>query len=392
LQEELNERVESAQLLRYILSVRDEGDYSTVVASGPIGSGKTDVLKRLEYGIRWLMQLGDFGSALFRYYDVNAYSGAASKAHEAVKRGVQVAEGAADLARGGIELGAGNIVGAIDVVKGSLSVASALLPEPESPPDISMGYVGTVRAIMRDFAREVARYRPEVAVAAVDSMYFASDPRAVVNAVEAVNALARYLYGKYKAKVVVIIVTTPYDFKYVVESEVADSGRVKYAVIENPTEREFAELFSELGGGRIRKYGYTYYDVYKLTGGNLHAARHVIEYADARLLCGSTCKSKFQDRIALTALLEKLRGYFKDPLMALQPPEEMPQKALNLFMKYGIVYYKPSISKYLDRYAVQPKYGTDSEYAWSSPLAQIALMELISRVASSSKARTSLKV
>jgi len=144
-----------------------------------------------------------------------------------------------------------------------------------------------------------------------------------------------------------------------------------------------------LGGHRILKYGYTAGDLYSLTGGNLAAAKHVVEHANHKSLCGENCVKGFAKDVGIYDVLHELqkKGLFNE-VKAYVDGERgaLSREAVDLLMDAGLVYYRPRDLTAYKKLALPYRREYGSEYAWSSRLAKYAVAAAAADVENAYKA------
>jgi len=322
------------------------------------------------------------------YYDLQSFPSRyrdESKALEFLKKAVGVASGVAE-AVGGIAraLKVGDASGIVNATKGGIRALASALPSPREREHLSVWhYMEVAAATARG---RVEALKPEYAVLVFDNV----ESGKAIFVTEMANRIASGLYSEFGVKAVAFVVTTPLGMKRVAYADLSDSGHVYYAVIENPTREDFALLFYDLGGHRILKYGYTADDLYSLTGGNLEAAKHVVEHADHKSLCGEACVKMFARRARIYNVLRELqkKGLFNE-VKAYVSGEKgaLSREAVDLFMDAGLVYYRPHDLAAYKKLALPYRRGYGSEYAWSSRLAKYAVAAAAADVENAYKAR-----
>jgi len=228
--------------------------------------------------------------------------------------------------------------------------------------------------------------RPEYAVLVFDHV----ESSKAIFVTEMANRMASGLYSEFGVGATAFVVTTPLGMKRVAYADLSDGGHVYYAVIENPAREDFETLFYDLGGHRILKYGYTAGDLYGLTGGNLAAAKHVVEHANHKSLCGEVCVKMFARSAGIYEVLYKLqnRGLFHE-VKAYVSGEKgaLSREAVDLLMDAGLVYYRPRDLAAYKKLAIPYRREYGSEYAWSSKLAKYAVVAAAADVENAYKAR-----
>jgi len=292
---------------------------------------------------------------------------------EFLKKAVGVASGAAEAA-GGIArtLKTGDVFSIISAAKGGIRVLESVFPNPRErePLDVRY-YMEVVAATIRS---RVEALKPEYAVLVFDNV---SDK----NVVTVTNAAMKIANGihKYGARAVAFVVTTPLGMKKVMRSSASDDEHVYYAVIENPTREEFKSLFYDLGGYRIQRYGYTADELYNVTSGNLKATRHVIKNADSKSLCDTVCLKELVNKFGISHALLRLKdvGLFDELQAYVSEGGSLSSAAIDQFMKYGLVYYKPRELAEYGLLALPYKYSHRGEYIWSSKLVKHAVAEAV---------------
>jgi len=139
-------------------------------------------------------------------------------------------------------------------------------------------------------------------------------------------------------------------------------------------------LFYELGGYRIQKYGYTADELYDATSGNLKVAQYVIENADSKSLCGAPCLKQLVKELEINRALFRLKsmGLFGELRSYVNEGRPLSPDAIDQFMKYGLVYYKPRELAEYGLLALPYKYSHRGEYIWSSKLVKLVVAEAAS--------------
>jgi len=188
-------------------------DYSTVVASGPAGSGKTTVLLRLKEYLEWAEETGAVRRALFMYYDLRSLPGRyleENKALELLKRAAGVLFGAAEAA-GGIAraLKAGDASGIVNATKGGIRALASALPSQREREPLGVKYYMEVAAAA---ARgRVKALKPEYAALVFDNV----ESGEAVAVTEMASRIASGLYSEFGVRAVAFVVTTPLGMKRV---------------------------------------------------------------------------------------------------------------------------------------------------------------------------------